>query len=235
MIKSIYKTAQNMYAKENNLEIVANNVSNVNTSGFKRELPFSEIMSRYQNTPVKQITDTQQGNYTQTSNPLDLTVSGNSYFLVNTPEGQQVSKNGRFRISEDGFLVNEQGYHVMGRKGDINFHEAGVDQEQSVNISKSGEIRLGETYVGELQIVKVDNPSVLERKEGANFISTDSSYRAADPEEYSVLQGYLEDSNVNPVLELQSMIDISKEFESSQKVINVLDHSLEQANSIGKV
>lgn len=235
MIKGIYSAARNMYAKENNLEIIANNVANINTTGFKRELPFSEIMSRYENTPVKQITDCSQGNLIQTTNPLDLAVSGDAYFVVNTPEGQQVTRNGRFRISEDGFLVNEQGYKVVGRKGEIEFTGTMLDKEQSITVSKKGEIKAGDTYIDDLQIVKVDSRIFLDRKEGVNFSVIDGNFHAANIEEYEVQQGYLEEANVNPVLELQAMIDVSKEFEASQRVINALDHSLEQANQIGKV
>lgn len=236
MIKGIYNASRNMYAKENNMEIAANNVANINTTGFKRELPFSEIMARYEGTPVKQITDTSQGNLIQTANPLDLSISsGNSYFVVDTPEGFQLTRNGRFRINEEGVLVNEQGYSIMGKKGEVIFPQNSAEKDQTIIVTKSGEVRSGSISLDDLQIVKVENPALLLRKDATNFSAADEAYFPANPEEYEIQQGYLEEANVNPVLELQAMIDISKEFEASQKVMNALDHSLEQANQIGRV
>lgn len=236
MIKGIYYVSRNMHTKVNNIEIVANNLANINTTGYKRELPFSEIMARYNDTPIKQITDFSQGTLLFTSNPLDLAISGKGNFTLQNDKGQlEFTRNGRFRISEEGFLVNEQGFKVMGKKGTIDFLDFKLDKDKSINISKNGEIKIGDAVIDELKIVDLENMMGLDRKEGLNFITTDDNHKELEEGNFELQQGYLEESNVNPVLEMQAMIDINKEFEASQKMVNFLDISLEKANEIGKV
>lgn len=237
MVKGIYVVAQNMVAKEKNLEMVASNLANINTTGYKRELPFSEIIALYQQEPVKNLTDFSQGTLSQTYNPLDLGITGNGSFAVKTENGIEYTRNGRFRVSDEGFLVNEQGYKVLGRKGEIDFMQTELNKDQTITISESGEIRMGDQVIDKLYIAKFDNNISLLRKEGLNFSSPDGGFDLEEaPEDgYSVRQGYLEESNVNPLIEMQAMISIQKEFESSQKVINTLDRSLEKANEAGRV
>jgi len=236
MIKGIYFMSQNMHSKVNNIEIVANNLANINTTGFKRELPFSEIMERYKNSPVKQVTDFSQGTLLFTSNPLDLALSGKGNFVLQNEKGEQeFTRNGRLRISEEGFLVNEQGYKVIGKKGTIDFLDFQTRKDKSISISKNGEIKVGDTIIDDLKIVDLDNMDGLERKEGLNFETVNGNFKELNEGEFEIQQGYLEESNVNPVLEMQAMIDINKDFEASQKMINFLDISLEKANEIGKV
>lgn len=237
MIKGIYLVSQNMISKEKNLEMVASNLANINTTGYKRELPFSEIIALYQQEPIKNLTDFTEGTFAQTSNPLDLGISGNGCFAVKTQNGIEYTRNGRFSISNEGFLVNEQGNKVLGRKGEIDFMSAEFNKDQTISISESGEIKMGDQVIDTIYVAKFDNNISLLRKEGLNFSSPDGSLdlEEAIEGEYSVRQGYLEESNVNPLIEMQALISIQKEFESSQKVINTLDRSLEKANEAGRV
>ncbi|MGE5399259.1 MAG: flagellar hook-basal body protein [Ignavibacteriales bacterium] len=235
MIKGIYFISQNLGYKQKNMEVVANNLANINTTGFKRELPFAEIMSRIADAPVKHLTDFSQGNLLLTSNPLDLAVSGEAYFtLKNDKGGVEYSRNGRFRISDEGFLVNEQGLKVLGRKGEIDLSDYSLDQQQNISVSKSGEIKIGDNVVDELQISRLDDPAMLQRKEGLNFTEVDGPAKDAEPESYEIQQGYLEESNTNAIIEMQSMIDLNKDFESAQKMMNFLDESLAKATEIGR-
>lgn len=235
MIKGIYFIADNMGAKQKNMDIVANNLANINTTGYKRELPFSEIITRYKDTPLKQLTDYSQGNLIETHNPLDLAVSGDVYFSLKTANGMEYTKNGRFRISNDGFLVNEQGDKVMGRKGEINFNNYTLDSKATISVSKKGEIQVGDSVVDDLLITKVDNSLQLDRKQGLNFESDNNAVTEASEDEFELQQGYLEESNTNAIFEMQAMIDINKDFETSQKMMNFLDSSLEKATEIGRV
>ncbi|MGE5682175.1 MAG: flagellar hook-basal body protein [Bacillota bacterium] len=234
MIKGIYFVSRALESRYKNMEIVSNNLANINTTGFKRELPFSELVSRYQDAPVKQITDFTQGNLLQTSNPLDLAVSGDAFFAVQSDKGVEYTKNGRFRVSDEGFLVNEQGYKVLGKKGEIDLSDFSMEQIETIGISKKGEIKIGDRVVDELQISKIDDPSLLNRKEGLNFFSPDNSFVDAQEGEFEIQQGYLEESNTNAILEMQSMIELNKDYETGQRMMNFLDTSLEKANEIGK-
>lgn len=236
MIKGIYFMSGNMHTKVNNIEIVANNLANINSTGFKRELPFSEIIARFSGAGIKQMTDFAQGTLLFTSNPLDLALSGKGNFVVKNDDGElEYTRNGRFRINEEGFLVNEQGYKVMGKKGEIDFLDYKLSKEDSIKISKNGEIRVGDAVIDDLKVVDLDNMSGIERRDGLNFSSTSGDITELQEGDFEIQQGYLEESNVNPVLEMQAMIDINKDFEASQKMVNFLDISLEKANEIGKV
>ncbi|HEX2866349.1 MAG TPA: flagellar hook basal-body protein [Ignavibacteriales bacterium] len=236
MIKGMYFIAQNLGYKEKNMQIVANNLANINTTGFKRELPFVEIMTRIADAPVKQLTDLAQGNLIQTSNPLDLAVSGQGYFTVqNERGGLEYTRNGRFRISDDGFLVNEEGQKVMGKSGEIDLNDYSFEQQQSITITKNGEIKIGENVVDELLISRLGDPSKMMRQNGLNFADTEGRAPEAGEGTYEIQQGYLEESNTNPIIEMQSMIELGKDFETAQKMMNYLDESLGKATEIGKV
>jgi flagellar basal body rod protein FlgG len=232
----MYFISQNLGYKEKNMQIVANNLANINTTGFKRELPFVEIMSRIANAPVKQLTDYTQGNLIQTTNTLDLAISGDGYFALRNERGNlEYSRNGRFRISDEGFLINEEGMKVMGKKGEIDFSDFTFEQQKNINISKNGEIRVGDTVVDEILVSRLSDPSKMQRQNGLNFMDTEGMAPEAEESTYEIQQGYLEESNTNAILEMQSMIELGKDFETAQKIMNSLDDSLGKANEIGKV
>ena len=97
MIKGIYTAARGLNSRMKNLEIVANNLANLNTTGFKREVPFSEVMNQYGQVGIQKATDYQQGNLAETSNPLDVAISGKGFFVVQTENGAE--KAGQYRVS----------------------------------------------------------------------------------------------------------------------------------------
>lgn len=235
MIKGIFNAARNLQAQSKNIEIVANNIANVNTTGYKREIPFSEIMSQIADAPVKQITDYSEGSLIETTNPLDLAMRGDGFFMIKTNNGTQYTKSGKFTLSDDGFIETDDGARVLGLKGEINVFNGVLDRNQEINISKDGEVKVGDIIVDKLAVAKIGETQHVIRQDGANFIPTDGMVIFAKEGEYQIEQGYLEESNVNPVLEMQSMITISKEFESTQKTIRYLDQSLEKLNEVGKV
>lgn len=235
MIKGIFNAARNLQAQSRNIEIVANNIANINTTGYKREIPFSEIMSQIVDTPVKQITDFSEGSLIQTTNPLDLAMRGDAFFMVKTNNGTQYTKNGKFTLSDDGFIETDDGARALGLKGEINVYNGVLDRNREISISKDGEVKVGDIIIDKLAIAKIGETQRVIRQDGSNFIPADSMVIFARDDEYQIEQGYLEESNVNPVLEMQSMITISKEFESTQKTIKYLDQSLEKLNEVGKV
>ena len=98
MVKGIYLAARGMQARMKNLEVVANNLANLNTTGFKEEMPFSMIMNQYGKVALQQNTNFEQGNLMQTSNPLDMGISGNGYFVVQTENGTELTRNGNFLV-----------------------------------------------------------------------------------------------------------------------------------------
>ncbi len=235
MVKGIYTAANGLDARMKNLEIVANNLANLNTTGYKRQVPFSEILSQAGNVQVQQMTDFREGNFYQTSNPLDLAISGNAFFVVQTQNGPVLTRNGNFQISTDGFLVDQAGNKVMGSNGAINLNSLLLNKKNTISISNSGEIKMGNIVVDKLMIGELNDPQEAGRTTGVDFSVENSGFRIAPENQYQIKQGYLEESNVNAIKEMEDMIQINNEYTTSSKMITYLDKSLDEANQIGKV
>jgi len=243
MIKGMYLAGRSMDNRMKGIQVVANNLANLNTTGYKRELQFSEVLSaanasaKKNGEParIRQLTDFTQGDLDLTSNPLDVAISGKGFFLVKTGAGTEFTRNGRFKLSDDGYLVNQSGNRVQGENGDINLGEVIDEKRDSITILKTGEIRVGDKVVDKIFVAQPDSPQDSVRTNGLNFVAEEESFKPADETTYSLEQGYLEDSNINPIIEMETMITMNKDYESSKKMITAFDLSLGQANEIGKV
>jgi flagellar basal-body rod protein FlgF len=235
MIKGIFLAGRSMDSKFKSIEVIGNNLANVNTNGYKKSMPFTEVISQFNKVEIQQATNYKQGSLVPTGNPLDLSVNGNAFFAIQGLDGMDFTRSGKFSISEDGFLINDQGKRVLGTNGPINLNAYLLDKSQSIKISKEGEIRVGNTYVDKLLLVKLDPSDKFIRKDGTSFASADGRYYLADDNDFQVNQGYLEESNVNPVDEMTNMIKFHNEYDSASKIVKYLDKSLSEANEIGKV
>jgi flagellar basal-body rod protein FlgG len=235
MVKGIYLAARGMQARMKNLEVVANNLANLNTTGFKEEIPFSMVMNQYGKVELQQNTDFEQGNLMETANPLDMAISGNGYFVVQTPNGTELTRNGNFKISDEGYLVDQDGNKVMGNNGAVYLDNLTTAQKKTISISKTGEISLGQDVIDNLTIAKMNDPQEAPRTTGVNFSADGVGYQIAPQGDYTVRQGYLEESNVNPIKEMETMIQLNNEYDSAHRIINYLDKSLDEANQVGKV
>lgn len=234
MIKSIYLAARNLNLKMKNMEIVANNLANINTNGYKRELPFAEVLSETKSN-LSNISDLSNGNFIQTNNPLDLAIEGEGFFAVERNNNLLLTRDGRFTLNEDGFLINRNGEKVLGEKGPIVIDKLLLDAQKSFTITKEGEIKIGELIVDKLRILKLDEKENAIREGAQGFVAQRGNYLQAEESNYSIFQGYVEESNVNPIEEMQTMITLNKNFEATQKIVNSLDNYLGKVNEIGKV
>ena len=233
MIKGIFQSAKSLQACNKNMEKVANNLANINTTGYKREGMFSEILSSMTGPKIRSVVDTSQGELFTTSNPLDMAINGEGLFVLQSENGYEFTRNGSFRISDEGFLVNEEGKKVIGKNGEIDLSSFLNGEDAKISVSKNGEIQVNDTPVSELLVVKIDD--FEKRKTGLNFNATENIMDFVQQDKYEILQGYLEESNVNPILEMENMINISKDYESAYKMITYLDGTLEKANELGKL
>ena len=183
MIKGIFLAGRSMDSKFKSIEVIGNNLANVNTSGYKKAMPFTEVINQYNQVEIKQMTNFKQGSFTPTGNPLDLSVDGDAFFTVQGLDGMDFTRGGKFSISNDGFLINDQGYKVLGANGPINLNGYLLDKNQSIKISKKGDIKIGENYVDKLLMVKPAPSDKFFRKDGTNFSSPDGRYFVANEEE----------------------------------------------------
>lgn len=235
MIKGIYQAGRSLTNQTKNLERVANNLANINTIGFKREGMFVEFLNQYGNSEIKTPIDLRQGNLAQTGNPLNLAIAGDGYFILQSDDQYELTRNGNFLISEDGFLTNQSGKKVMGKSGEINLLNYTINQELTLTINEQGEIMIGDLVVDTLMIANNSEKLNELRSMGLKYDDLTQLIDSDQENNYRIMQGYLEESNVNPIEEMERMIRISKDYETSYRIVQSLDDSIQKANEIGKV
>lgn len=248
MLDRLKVTEHAMITRMNQLEVVSNNLANIDTTGFKRdemfmneldnkikELAFSKFARNTHIPYAGASVDLRQGALVGTGRPLDVAISGDGFFTFETPAGEALSRDGRFTINQEGVLVNLDGYPVVGDGGPIE-----IDLQQSkpsdLVINDQGEVLLNGGVIATLQIVTTDAPQNLE-KLGANlFQLADGQGNVIPAESISVRQGFLEESNVDAVEEMVSMMEIYHFYETGQRMIREQDRMLGKAvNDIGRV
>ena len=235
MEQGLENASMAMRNKLQNIQIVANNLANVNTTGFKRGLAFSEVFDEENKSISKDVTDFTEGVFVQTNNPLNAAISGEAYFAVQTPEGEHLTKNGDFIIDKQGFLATREGFRVLSQNGEVNLQEELLEHKGELVINKNGEIKSNDKIISKLKIVKPENKLDLMKAEGQRFYTDDKIYNIADESTYEIYHGYLESSNTNAILEMQSMIQLQKDYEASQRMITSIDNIMGQVKEMGKV
>ena len=206
MVKGIYTAARGLGYRGKNIDSVANNLANVNSTGYKRDGEFQQIMNKLGESQAVQTRDFSQGNLVNTALPLDLAIRGDGFFEIKTESGTQLTRDGRFVISDEGFLVNTSGEKVMGAKGEISIATYKLNDDQTIQISRNGEIKVGKEIVDKLKISNVEDPQKLTKAGGSNFADKYQEYIPVEDDKFEVMAGYIEESNVNPIFEMQRMI-----------------------------
>ena len=250
MNKGIYPALSGGVAYEKMLSVISNNLANINTAGFKADkavfkvdipdeipvitsennLPADNEMTegpsdKYFTAIDTMYTDFNPGVIKQTGNPLDLSIDGNGFFVVNTPDGVRYTRSGNFTVNASNTLTTAGGHMVMGDGGPI------VLEDGRISIDAEGKISVNGSEVNKIKVVDFVNPDSLMKEGGNLFIGTDEKA----PESYKVVQGTIELSNVNPVEEMASMIEVLRGYETYQKVITTMDETSAKANEIGRV
>lgn len=240
----IYKAGAGAIVQQIRLDAYANNLANVSTVGFKSDYPVfrqeqNETLSttHHHSTPqlspyapaMEQVTDFSSGTLQNTGNSLDLALTGQGFFEVQTDEGVRYTRNGQFSINEDGLLSNSDGWPVMGQGGEIRISGS------SIEISENGEVSVDGDIVGVIRVVDFPEPYDLLKTGGSLFEVGESGAQAQDAANYSVTQGAVESSNVNAIRTMTEMIDLLRVFETYQKVIRAADDTTAKTVSeVGK-
>jgi flagellar basal-body rod protein FlgF len=224
------------------LDIVANNIANVDTVGYKADnASFSAFLASgardgdfagndrrvsFVNDHASWV-DFSPGALERTGNPLDVAIDGKGYLVVQTPRGQRYTRNGSLSITAAGALVTSEGDQVLGTTGPITFQVTDHD----VTISRSGIITVREGAAindaprGQLQIVTFDQQQVLQKDGASTFMAPDGVNPAPAPPATGVVQGSLEKSNVRAVVAMARMIEITRSY---SEVANILQQEGEQ-------
>ena len=256
MIRGLYTGASGMLPEMSRTDVISNNMANVNTTAFKKDRAvfraFPEMNIHRIDDPISAgidqaidprpfigmlgtgvmvdevNTDFSQGNLRITSNPLDLAIEGEGFFQVQTPDGIRYTRDGSFTLTSGGYLVTSEGYYVLGENGPLQ-----LSQDGDIVISRQGEIFVNEQFMGRLNIVTFDQIGQLQ-KQGDNLYFTDAAPVPA--QEAQVVQGALEGSNINVVLEMVDLISAFRAYEANQKVIQTHDSTLDRViNYVGRV
>lgn len=260
MNRALRAAATGMFAQQLNVDVIANNLANVNTTGFKKSrAEFEDLMYQTmkasgasQNPNTQQSTEIQVGNGTvpvatiksfvqgdvqPTNNPLDVAIEGEGFLQIRRSDGTfAYTRDGALKISGEGTLVTSQGYII---EPGISFSS----EISSVSIGRDGTIEaigVGETTatkVGQLELAKFVNPGGLRAIGNNLFVETQASGKpivgAAGSEGFGELQqGYLESSNVDVVEEMVSMIVAQRAYEINSKTIKTVEDMLSMANNL---
>ena len=217
------------------LSVVANNIANMNTTGFKGEkMMFVEHLVRSRGgdriigpklsyvRDIATVRDTSEGPLVTTGNPFDLAIRGDGYFVIETDKGERYTRNGRFSLNDEGELVTSQGNPVLSDNGNPFVFGPG---DRDVTISRDGTVSTKNGQLGKIRIVSFENQQQSQVAAGG-LLSTQA--RAEDVEQPNMIQGALEGSNVRPIIEMAEMIRIQRSYDSVKNFIEREDDRIKR-------
>jgi len=227
MDNSIYVTLSRQLALFRDVDMVANNIANANTTGYNSEhLQFNSYLtkdiSQGNKNPVNfaynaySYRNMETGPMRVTGNDLDVAIEGPGYFTLDTPLGERYTRAGNFQIDGTGTLVNTDGYPVLDISGQPIILP---ENTTSIQIGEAGNIKVNGEDFGSIGVVQFENPQLLERLSGRIFKS-DANPQPA--ENYRMMQGTLEGANVQPITELTRMIALTHAVSDTAKFIEVV-------------
>lgn len=246
MLRSFYTAGTGMLTQRDRMDVLTNNLTNADTTGFKSD---SLILSNFRDMMIEMVNGTRpgakvgmlgngahndrvvtsfkQGNVENTGRALDFALEGDGFFVVNTPAGERYTRDGSFSVSSDGYLLSSGGYYVQGENGRIRVGsgELAVDRQGNVSVDK--------VRTDRLRIVRFEDAASM-RKDGDNLYT--SRQAPQRDTETKVMQGFLEGSNVEISGELANMLSVSRSYETNQRVLRMVDSTLEKTvNEVGRV
>ncbi|MCS7208129.1 MAG: flagellar basal-body rod protein FlgF [Fimbriimonadales bacterium] len=241
MLRGLYVAAEGMAARQKAQDAIANNLANLNTTGFKADRPvFATVYERQlyrvegtRSQPIGTLsagaivrelyTDLQAGALLTTGNPLDLAIDGVGFFAIQTPQGIRYTRSGAFQLNAQGVLTTREGYPVLS----VSDQPIQVPRDAEIRIGENGAVQANGVVVGQLQIAQ---GNLLKDAEGY-FVGV--AQPVANPR---LVAGALEASNVNMVREMVRMIETIRAYEAHQKLIHAHDETLAKAvNELAKV
>ncbi|MGB0748416.1 MAG: flagellar basal-body rod protein FlgG [Magnetospiraceae bacterium] len=260
-MRSLNIAATGMLAQQQNVEVISNNIANMNTTGFqRRRTEFHDLL--YQNLrrvgSVSSDTGTiiptgvqlglgvklaavyrihEQGNLMPTDNTFDLAVQGNGYFMITLPSGETAyTRDGTFQLNPDGTMVTHDGYTVQpGLTVPTDAVDVTVNQSGEVLVKLEGQVNT--QNIGQLQLAIFPNEAGLQAV-GDNYLLETAASGAASTGNPgaagygTLLQGFLETSNVNPVSEISNLISAQRAYEMNSKVITTSDEMMRTISNL---
>ncbi len=218
--------AAGLRARMESLELLANNVANATTGGYKADREFYSlyVAPEADADPAsamplieKPWIDLSQGMVHDTSNPLDLALSGKGFFAVNGPQGPLYTRNGNFHVAADGKLVNQDGYPVQPAGG----APLMLQNSRPIEISRDGTVRQDGKVIGQLAIMDFTSTAGLAKQGNNYFRISDPAVEPVAPSGTSVEQGKLEASNTGSAEAAVRLVSVMRQFEMLQKAVSL--------------
>ena len=260
MLRALYTAATGMEAQQINIDTIANNIANVNTTGFKQgRAEFQDLL--YQSIrpagtasststeypvglqlglgtrPVATTRLYRQGDFRQTGNPLDLVIEGKGFFQVRMPSGETAyTRDGSFHVNKDGALVTADGDSIEPQITiPADAQEIVIGSDGTVSVTQAGQTAAQQ--IGTIQLANFQNPAGLNAIGRNLLVATTASGEAivGNPGESSlgrINQGFLEQSNVNVVEEMVNMIIAQRAYEVNSRAVRVADDMMSQINNL---
>ena len=200
---------------ERRQQVLSNNLANASTRGFKAETAFARIIGDAMATTDTAL-DLSPGTLTETHNTLDLAIEGDGFFVTSTPGGERLVRNGSFRLDADRRLVTEHGNPVLGDDGPISL-PLGVAE-----VDATGLVKVNGKPVQRLRVERVAEGTQLQHEGGTQFLP-DATRQSIPPTQRIVRQGFIEESNVNPMSAMTAMLEILHRYGAAQKTLSTID------------
>lgn len=225
-----YTTLSRQTGLAREMQIVANNIANTATTGFRAEgLIFSEFVQPVERGASLSMgqgnvrnTSFEQGALTQTNGTFDFAIEGDAFFLVETPQGQRLTRSGAFSANAEGDLVTSDGYRVLDSGGGPLF----VPPGETIAVAADGTLSASGGPLGEIGLVRPIDQLDMVREDGVMF-RTDGGFEPSGTAR--ILQGFVENSNVNPIGQLARMIEVQRAYELGQSFLDSEDERVRTA------
>lgn len=241
----MYSAVSGNIAAMERMDVIANNLANINTAGFKKDRMIFDSMLNSAKNPTLSAgtvtdapvlsgysieTDFSAGPQKQTGNPLDLALDGSGFFVVNTPQGKAYTRQGSFHLDGNGKVVTADGYEVQGGGGPITIKGGKVE------INEKGELSVDGQQVTTLSVVDFPKPYQLQKIGSALFVPSVPETTEQPTTNTNIRQGAIEDSNVQPLQEMVNLMENSRFYERCVKTVQSYDQMANKAaNELGKV
>lgn len=226
MENASYIALSHQVALNDEMAVIANNIANIGTPGFRREgIIFAEYLAKSAKPAARAETlsyvsergmarNIMSGPIEETGNALDVAIAGDALFVVETREGQRYTRSGHFRLDQTGQIITQSGDVVQGSNGPLLIQPDATE----IIIADDGTISTDRGKVGQFQLVRFENDRQLEKAGNGLYRTSAAPAPATD---VTMIQGSIERANVQPVLEITRMIEIMRLYQNNQNLIQM--------------
>lgn len=232
MDNAIYTSLTRQSGLMREMRVIANNIANADTTGFRREgVVFSEYMKSLDSTGETlsmanargRLVDLTQAGLSQTNGPLDMGIEGEGFFMIETPDGPRLTRAGNFLTSPEGELVTPDGHRVLDEgRAPITLPQ----NPGAVSVGPDGTITANAVPIARIGLFRPSDPNSILHRGGTSFSFEGEAEPAADAR---LRQGFLEGSNVDPMFEISRMIEVQRAYEMGQAMLEREDQRIRNA------